>query len=214
MKRNLFYILTALLGAGCAMQAPVGAQVTLHNVYRAAPQLPRDIRRVAILPLVADEADAAAGSGRENLEPVLATELAKLHSVELVFISAETLKNITGRRAWRADDVLPPDFFERLRRATDCEAVLFARLTTFRPYPPLAVGWDLKLVGCAKKQALWAVDETFDAGDTTVAAAARRFQSGQPWFMPLQDDTENVLLSPRRFGQYAANAVVSTMTGR
>ena len=63
-----------------------------------------------------------------------------------------------------AEDRLPTDFFERLRQATGCYAVMFVSLTTFQAYPPLQVGWKARLVDCQQELPLVVVDEVFDAG--------------------------------------------------
>jgi hypothetical protein len=94
------------------------------------------------------------------------------------------------------------------------DAVLFSRLTQYRAYEPLAVGWRLKLFDTAEPQVLWAVDEVFDARVPEVAAAARRYAQQHPDAGPSVQDAQGVLLSPRRFGRYAASAVVETLPGR
>jgi hypothetical protein len=187
------------------------------NFHRTSERLPGDVRRVAVLPLTCDGARAVVAEGRDALEPVLRTELGKTRRFELVVVSPDTLRRLTGRNQWAADEALPADFFQALRAETGCDAVLFSRLTEFRPYPPLAVGWRLHLVDCRgaeEKEIWWAVDEVFDAGKDEVAAAAVRFhdqfaKSGQPFA-----DTRTVLRSPRGFGQYAAATALGTMPWR
>ncbi len=94
------------------------------------------------------------------------------------------------------------------------DAVLFCRLTQYRAYEPLAVGWRLKLLDAEVPRILWAVDEVFDARVAEVAAAARRYAREHSEAVPSLQDSQSVLLSPRRFGQYTASAVVGTMPGR
>src|ERR1035441_3545946 len=47
------------------------------------------------------------------------------------------IRALTAADGWTVDAPLPPDFFERLRLLTDCDAMVFASLTVYRPYPPL-----------------------------------------------------------------------------
>jgi len=177
------------------------------NVYRAEAKLPAQLRRVAVLPL-------PAGSGRELLESVLSRELAQRRLVEVVPVSAEWLRQATGRAEWLATDELPVDFFQRIRAGTGCDAVLFVRVTEFQPYPPLQVGWNVRLVECESARTVWAVDEVFAAGDPAVAAAARRYHAARLRTVPALASSDGMLLSPRWFGQFAAHAVVGTMPGR
>ncbi|MEI6396144.1 MAG: hypothetical protein WCT12_34190, partial [Verrucomicrobiota bacterium] len=86
--------------------------------------------------------------------------------------------------------------------------------TTFQPYPPLQVGWKVRLVDCEKHLTWWAVDEVFDAGSDSVAAAAVAFANSQLNPPDSAVDGAAVLRSPRRFGQYTASAIVSTLPGR
>src|SRR5438105_7087132 len=117
-----------------------------QNIYVERAALTKDIRRVVVLPLVCDENDAAMNEGRASLEPVLVSELIKTKKFEVVTSDAGFLKNRAGRADWTTEEVLPPDLFALLRENSACDAVLFARLTVFRAYPPLEIGWRLRLV--------------------------------------------------------------------
>jgi hypothetical protein len=184
------------------------------NVYRRQTTLPMVIQRVAVLPVPQHRQDSDQAAGVEALEPVFLTELDKRRVFEIVPVSREDLRVITGGNSWSAEDRLPHEFFERLRQATGCDAVIFASLTTFQAYPPLRAGWKVRLVDCFQNQTWWAVDEVFDAGLKSTAAAAKAYARADlnpP--SPLFDST-SVLYSPRRFGQFTANAVASTLPGR
>lgn len=198
--------------AGCASMPLVGAgyyQPT--NFFVASAPRPTPVRRVAVLPVTTDDPSLDAESGRNSLEPVLYTELARRGAFELVFVSPEQLRSITGHRSAIAESVLPADLFERIHAATGCEAVLFARLTRYHPYAPIVVGWSMKLVDSEQKQILWAVDEVFDAGQPAVSQSAKRYYTANINTAPPLGDPDSILLTPRRFGQYAASAVLDTM---
>ena len=184
------------------------------NVAVSQATLPPTIRRVAVLPLPQSREDANQAAGANLLQPVFITELTKRNLFEVVPISLETLRGLTAGRGWAVDAPLAADFFERLRQLTDCDAVVFASLTVYRPYPPLQTGWKLRLVDCREHQTWWAVDEVFDAGTESVAAAAEHYaRESLSLPNPLLADT-GVLHSPRRFGQYTASAVTQTLPGR
>jgi hypothetical protein len=167
-----------------------------------------------VLPVTVAEPDLTAEIGRDDLEPVLYTELRRANAFESVVVSREQLRDLTGRTEWTATDELPRGFLERLRAATACDAVMFCRLVHYKPYTPVAVGWDIKLVDNTRTQILWAADEVFDAGDEATARAARRyyaehFQTPSPLL-----DSWSILESPRRFAQYAASTVFATLPAR
>jgi hypothetical protein len=184
------------------------------NVTVRQATLPQTIRRVAVLPLPQSREDDNQAAGASLLQPVFVAELTKRKLFEVIPVSLETLRGLTAGTGWSIDAPLPPELFERLHQLTDCDAVVFASLTVYRPYPPLQTGWKVRLVDCGEHQTWWAVDEVFDAGVESVAAGAERYaRTALSLPNPLLADT-GVLHSPLRFGQYAANAIAQTLPGR
>jgi hypothetical protein len=184
------------------------------NVSVRQPTLPPTIRRVAVLPLPQSREDSNQAAGASLLQPVLIAELAKRNLFEIIPVSPEAVRGLTAGNGWAVDAPLPPEFFERLHQLTDCDAVVFASLTVYRPYPPLQTGWKVRLVDSRERQTWWAVDEVFDAGTESVASAAERYaRTSLSLPNPLLADT-GVLHSPLRFGQYTAHAVAQTLPGR
>jgi hypothetical protein len=207
------------LAGGCSVM-PASMRRSLATPYKPAnvsarqATMPQTIRRVAVLPLPQSREDANQAAGASLLQPVLIAELAKRNLFEIIPIAPEALRGLTVGNGWAVDAPLPLDFFERLRQVTDCDAVVFASLTVYRPYPPLQTGWKLRLVDCREHQTWWAVDEVFDAGTESVAAAAEHYaRESLSLPNPLLADT-GVLHSPLRFGQYTASAVAQTLPGR
>lgn len=206
------------VGNGCA-RGSLLSQVTTSsykpsNVYLEEPYFPADIKRVVVLPLTALADDAGTEFGREALGPLLLNELGRSRLFELVTVSPEELRLMTGRNSWTGEERLPNDFFETLKVKLGVDAVLFCRLTQYRAYEPLTVGWRLKLLETTEPHVVWALDEVFDARIPEVAAAARRFALQNPDTASSSPDSHAALVSPRRFGQYTANAVVQTLPGR
>jgi hypothetical protein len=221
MSTRILYLaaLIPALVAGCSV-LPASMRRTLATPYKPAnvsvrqATLPQTIRRVAVLPLPQSREDANQAAGASLLQPVLIAELIKRNLFEVIPVSPETLRGLTAGSGWEVDTPLPPDFFERLHQLTDCDALVFASLTVYRPYPPLQTGWKLRLVDCLEHQTWWAVDEVFDGGVESVAAAAESYaRAGLSLPNPLLADT-GVLHSPLRFGQYTASAVANTLPGR
>lgn len=185
-----------------------------NNVFAYPAKLSLDFRRVAVLPLAAGVDSSDLADGCNALAPILRDELIKTKRFEVVAVDPTALRRSTGRVAWTGTEALPADFLGFLRREYDCDAVLFAELTSYRAYAPLAVGWRLKLVDVRSGQILWAVDELFDAADPAVYHASQKF-AGQPTRWPFCHQ-ENWLAanSPRLFGRYAAAALVDRLPER
>ena len=184
------------------------------NVFVAAPQLPDEVKRVAVLPLVCGEPRTDLAEGCSTLGPVLVSELIKAKKFEVVTIPPDELARLTGRADWTSEKVLPADFLDSLGKKYGCDAVLFCQLTEYQAYPPLAVGWRLRLVTVRGHKTLWAGDEHFDAGKPPVMAGARRYQQHESRL--LNDDTAGwlALNSPRQFGQYSIAQLLDTLPAR
>jgi hypothetical protein len=221
MSRPLYPLLLApallalVIGSTGCKTAPfnqivLGPDYPVSNVFRVNGTLPPDLRRVAVLPLLVDPNQTDGAAGQQSLEPVLHTELLKTKRFELVWVSPEQLQQWTGKPLWTAEDKLPQNFLAKLREQTGCDAVLFSQLSRYHPYPPLILGWKLKLVTQNKAEVLWAVDEIFDAGEPLVSNSARRYehehQKGGP-----STDSPMILASPQRFGHYTVYALLGTL---
>jgi hypothetical protein len=207
--------------------------VPVANIFISSPQLPATFKRVVVLPMASEESSADLADGCQMLDSVLRTALIKTSRFEVVPATPETLRRCTGQASWTGTETLPPDFFTGLKDVYGCDGVLFCELTIFRPTPPLAVGWRLKLADAGTGKIIWAADEIFDANNLNVAKDAQQFQRReQPhhnaiyytysflaWCVntPTRtalDDQWNVLHSPRYFGEYSAEKLLQTLPQR
>ena len=102
-----------------------------RNVFVWNSALPANLRRIAFLPMGCEQTMPEMVDARDVLEPIVSTELAKLHRFEIVPISSEALEAKTGQAAWSCEEALPGDLFAWLNDFRGCDAVLFCRLTVF-----------------------------------------------------------------------------------
>ena len=204
----------AWLLCGCdtpKIKLPPYAHYKPTNIYRKGLIMDPDVKRVAILPMTTLQPTEAFQAGIDSLQPLLHAELEKAKRFEMIVVTPEQLQNWTGQRVWRADEQLPPDFFDRLRDETGCQGVFFNQLTRYEPYQPVAVGWKMTLVFNKEHQIYWAADEVFDAGDDGVANAARSYESDHIVTQSPLPDPNAILSSPSRFGQYTLHALLTTL---
>jgi len=212
--------LAALCGALASCQtAPLQTTIfrrdfTPDNVFVYPPKLSLDFRRVVVLPIAPAVAAQDLPEGCEALAPVLWEQIVKTKRFEAVAVDAAGLRLRTGRAAWTGQEVLPADFFAYLRREYDCDGVLFAELTSYRAYAPLAVGWRFKLVDARTGQVIWSADELFDAARPEVQQAARHFDQPKPVLPFISANDWAGLNSPSQFGRYSAAALLQTLPER
>jgi hypothetical protein len=215
--RSCLLACAVLLSLGCKTKVLtdpiIGPDHTVRNVFRKGAVLPATLRRVAVLPLSYDENNPSVVAGQQVLLPVLQSELIKAARFELVVVKPLQLQQWTGRDRWDSFEELPPNLLKELVQKTGSDAVLFVHLSRFSAYPPIVIGWRMKLVS-NEADILWAVDELFDASEEAVSNSARRYDRAHVRNNPVLEDSRSILLSPSRFGQYVTHAVLQTLPGR
>lgn len=192
----------------------VGPDFIPKNFFSKYPELPSDIRKVAILPITANEQNSFSIHGRVVLEPALVTELGKAGRFETTVVTRDQLRQWTGKEHWRAQDELPASFLSTVKEHTASDAVLFVHLVQYSPYPPLTIGWQMKLVSIKNTEILWALDEVFDSSEQTVSNSARRYAKNHLKSNPVLEDTQSILIQPTRFGQYTVHVAFNTLPPR
>jgi hypothetical protein len=184
------------------------------NVFQASPDLPVDLRRVAVLPLASEGFSSDLSQGCETLGPLLLAELIKTKKFEAVTVNPQDLQHQTGRFNWTGAEILPADFFDSLQRVYGCNAVLFCQLTVYHAYAPLAVGWRMKLVDARTGRILWALDKVFAPEPHAMLSLAQRCHIDGLWIF--HDPSNDWLAenSPLQFGQFAIAKALSTLPNR
>ena len=214
-----YSLLAALFCGGTACQqvaklnngAYIGPFYTVGNVYETPEGLESHIKRVAMMPLTSGRGNRNAERGVPQMQAVLTEEFSRNRIFDIVTVTPDRSQRIFGRRAIYADEPLPHDFLQILQRETGCQAVLFTELTTFRAYPPVALGWKIHLFDLESEKLIWAVDEVFDGGQSPVANSLRRH-------IRKNHSTHNsaateilVLDSPREMARYSLSELIPTL---
>lgn len=219
--RKLFCLLIgpllALAAGGCVHSNPaqpgagLGPEFAPQNFHQTTAWLPRDVRRVAVLPLTAAPGELLTHATRDQLEQLLPRELNRTGLFEVIQVGPEALRRWTGKSRWGVAEALPANFFALIREQLGCDAVIFAHVTAFRAHAPLAMGWKLHLVDTRQPQIWWACDVMYDAGDQRVARGAVRFEREHQGPRLTSGDPATILRSPGRFGQYTLATSLETL---
>ncbi len=189
-----------------------------HNYHLSKGEWSDDITVVAIMPLTSGRGDQWTDLGLELMQPVLTEELARFDLFEAITITPEKLLALTGTLKVRAHEDLPNNFPAIItaldKQSTDrrvCDAVLFCEMDTFRPYPPMAVGWKFRLFSLDTGNLVWAFDEVFNVGDPRVNNSLRRYMRTQRMtHMDIFRDSL-VIDSPRVLARYSLTTTLETM---
>lgn len=192
--------------------ARTGPFFTPTNV-RGVDRLPATLRRVAVLP--AAGLSSIPEESLTRLDQALIGELNRTARAEAVPVSRDVLARLSGARQLEATEALPHDLLSKLRTYTQADAVLFTDITTYSPYPPLALGLRARLVDLTSGEILWAFDNLFDTTHPAVVNAARRhYLNTSPAAPGSADLSSTVLQNPTRFGAYVGAAMFSTLPPR
>ncbi len=173
--------------------------------------LPASVQRVVLLPAYYAQGDAGFLA---EVDATMQRELTLTRDFEVVSVSRDALYQRFGERQLSVINPLPPDLLDHLIQRYDADAVVFAEVTAFEPYKPIAIGLRLRLVSLENGQSLWAFDHLFNAGDPRVLAGARQFtelRNSSPF--PL-DTAHGTFQSPRRFANYCTALAFSTLPPR
>ena len=201
----------AILHGGCAtlLKHPVAIAPPPPPNYFSPATSAEPLRRVALLPL---HSETYPDQYLRTLDATFLAELSKRALFEVVPVSRAEMEALFGERHFSSTEALPADALKRLREQCGVDGVLFTDLTHISPYRPVSMGVRTKLVAANTGQIRWAFDTVFDAGNSTTAEAAKRFQvtCSNPQ-QPLTTDGGSILLSPARFAKYVANETYASL---
>jgi hypothetical protein len=211
-------LLASVVFAGCSSvprksEKPAPVAQSSRNVV-GDKHLPASLRRVVLLPVCG--ADAAEPESAAALDAGFATALERQMRFEVVTLSREECMRRFGVDSLLSSGALPAGFLEEISRDFAAQGVMFVDLTSYRPLRPIAIGVRAKLALLEGGRLIWAFDEVFSSGDPAVVAGIRKYyapgggdRGENPANIP-----EAALLSPSRFGAYAAEATFETLPPR
>jgi len=219
-------IMLAILLAGTSCQSVrdsldgsvMGPFYKPHNHHLINDDWSDDITVVAVMPLTSGRGDQWTEQGLELMQPVLTEELARFDLFEAITVTPVKLMALTGTPKVRPHDYLPNNFPAIIaalnKQRTDrkvCDAVLFCELDTFRPYPPMAMGWKFRLFDLRTGDLVWAFDEVFNVGMPRVNNSLRRYiRTQRMTHMDIFRDSQ-VIDSPRVLARYSLTTALETM---
>jgi hypothetical protein len=193
----------AVLSAGCSAK---NEPATGINFYRSHDS---DIRRISRVVLVDLSEDLGRPEISERMTASLQEALLKpgLFHVDIVPAGHPDLRDLdlTKREPYTMQELAA------IRKSLECDAILFGRVTSYRPYPGTQIGLFLRLVDLADGRLVWAVDDVWDTTNRKLAERMQKyyFDFVREGYKPA--DSEMLVMSTAAFQQFVSWEVVQTM---
>ena len=118
--------------------------------------------------------------------------------------------------AWKTLEVRPDSIYtlEQLltaRKLLGADALLIGTITSYSPYPRMAVGLQLKLVDLRTGQVVWAIEQIWDTADRSTQERLKKYFDKQlrSDFSPIGEQLAT--LSPINFVRFITYEVIETM---
>lgn len=194
----------ALASAALSACAAVPREVPLFARARLATDFDTyAIHRVGLLPVRVPVADGGAHvSQGEFLQGWFATQVelgTPYEVIELVGQDLDDLPTMDPRRAGHHDAAVVLELAQRFA----LDALLLVEVSDQQPYPPQRIAAHAELVSCETGASIWTGDVQLDARDPRVREGLEAYTSRSPGFEDGADRWDVMLLSPRRFAEFA-----------
>ena len=156
------------------------------------------MKRVAILP--------GDGIGPEIMQEAIKV----LDAVQKKFNFRLTYEfaDVGGAAIYKHGHALPP---ETLDLCQNCDAILFGRVTSYKPYPSTQIGLFLRLIDLQDGQLVWAVDDVWDTTDRMVVRRIQNyfFNEMRESYDPVGDELG--IMGTNAFQKFVSSEIAQTL---
>ncbi|MGI9519865.1 MAG: hypothetical protein ACR2NP_22620 [Pirellulaceae bacterium] len=200
--RCALLLITGLLAfGGCkpVPRAPVPPPPLQLEVLQ--PELARRTRRIAV---VGFENSTHCRHAAYEVQSALAAAMRMKGCCEMVDMSHYWYDLCRMDAVLRAE--YPIEVLARAWREFHCDAVMFARVNDFNPYPPLSLSVTIRIVDAADAVLVGALDQHWSLADPQVLAAYQQWLEHR---FPNCRQPEIYLASPLVFRQFAMEQVAT-----
>lgn len=168
MRRCQILLLGAMLAlTGCEVYEPYETPLS----YYIAPD--KDISSLGRIALVELGNETPIPEISVNMSEALFQEFRKKQMFGLTFVPEDDL-------AWRSmqlqqDAAYSLQQLMEMRKTLKCDAVMIGTITSYKPYPHMAVGLQLRLIDLTDGELLWALEQVWDTTDKTTGHRMRKY---------------------------------------
>jgi hypothetical protein len=202
-KLGLLLGLALCAGSAGCLGAPVLEMPELAHARVAQDFHTYTIRRVGLMPFRGE--DISPDRARSLQQGFLA-ELTASTPFEVLMLDERDIEEVEisepYRRGW-----YKPRTIIKVSKRYQLDALLFGTVTAERFYPPLSLGLQVDMVSAETGLVIWSSSIHIDAKDPVVVDGLRLFYGDRGPHREEDEDWRLSLLSPERFGRFAAYQV-------
>lgn len=194
--------------ASCATSSKGSTSLATGRV--AADFTSYSLHRIGVLPFEGEGSEGLDDESSRSLQAAFTAAIARRSSAEIVSLSSADLEAIHADDPFRTGRVDPKAILTLAHRA-NLDAICVGRVTEKRGYAPQRLGLAVELLACDTGLSIWSSSVHLDASEERVRSvleawcAAERGSDGTTG--GATEGPEVYLLSPRRFGEFAAAQV-------
>jgi hypothetical protein len=199
-------LLTLLASGGCGLVR--STERTLPVPHQRAPAAAFDgVQRLCMLPF--QNAEGTRGD-TERVEQAFARELAKLHRFQVLTLPTGAPEGSLIHEAVARRQAATGPLAELVTRY-GFDAVVLGTVLADRPYPPIHLAVQLRMVSLIDGSTLWSADAIYDSDDARVQEDLRNYADTFQSEEPTMHEWRMNLLSPERYSAYVAHRVCATL---
>ncbi len=220
LSSSILPLLSIALLTSCAHNtlpdgAVVGPFYHPENISRAEETLPLDLARVIVLvPADRTPGHSLTPETLAEIHQALIRSLTSSARFELVSLSQSQLSRFTGSASIASDSEISADLLSQLAHAHQAQGILLTDITSYSPYPPLALGIRTKLARLDSSKILWATDHLYQASDPRVANSARKYAITRSTHRGPGNLSHSILQNPSRFAEFVSSSLCETLPRR
>lgn len=205
-RRRLTAMLTAAALGGCGLVRSTERTLPVPHQLAAAEAF-AGVDRLCLLHF--ENADGVLAD-TDRIEQAFARELAKLHRFQLLPLPAGAPEGALIHEAVAHRQAATGPLAELVNRY-GVDAVVLGTITAERPYPPIHLAVQVRMVSLLDGSTLWSADAIYDSDDARVQEDLRNYaDTFQSEELTMHEWRMN-LLSPQRYAAYVAHRVCATL---
>ncbi|MGR3317837.1 MAG: hypothetical protein ACUZ8O_05095 [Candidatus Anammoxibacter sp.] len=178
------------------------------NHFRSAELDGQSIRKILIVPFAYKDGPEKIST---TITEIFAVELGKAGLFQIMNPSLKPSELIDASNILWDRGVIDVDVLLNAKKKYGVEAVLFGKITNYKPYIPLVLGMKITMISTLSGKTLWSIDGDFDSDQKEVVRFAKSYYKKYYRKDLSLYGWELVLISMERYARFVSNMLISTI---